>query len=286
MKLTTFADPQSFEIASRAFLAAREAENNLLIGLTATLLERPDAYGSAPYLAVVRDDAGAMALAALRTPPHNLVVSTASDPSALSALAEDLESHSGSLPGVLGPSVTARAFAELWQRATGEGPVAERAERIYELVSVVPPAPVPGRLVQGTAADRELLVDWMVRFSVEALGRSDRCAAESGVERRLTSRTESLHLWIDGEPVCMAGAAGPTATGVRVGPVYTPPERRRRGYASACVAALSQALLDSGRQRCFLFTDLANSTSNGIYKAIGYRPVCDMADIALGPPTR
>ncbi len=51
---------------------------------------------------------------------------------------------------------------------------------------------------------------------------------------------------------------------------------RRQGYASSCVAALSQTLLDQGRKYCFLFTDLANPTSNHIYQAIGYQPICDM----------
>jgi predicted GNAT family acetyltransferase len=147
---------------------------------------------------------------------------------------------------------------------------------------VIPPRPAPGRLVEANEGERALLVDWLDRFHVEAHGHSDRPRAERGVQTRLTSSAGGLYLWIDGEPVCFAGAAGPTPTGIRVGPVYTPPERRRRGYASACVAALSQALLDSGRQRCFLFTDLANPTSNAIYQAIGYRPVCDMAEIELG----
>lgn len=63
---------------------------------------------------------------------------------------------------------------------------------------------------------------------------------------------------------------------LRVAPVYTPPELRGRGYASACVAAVTQAQFDRGRRFCFLFTDLANPTPNEIYQAIGYEPVCDV----------
>ena len=54
-----------------------------------------------------------------------------------------------------------------------------------------------------------------------------------------------------------------------------------RGYASANVAAVSQMMLDSGRRYCFLYTDLANPTSNSIYQKIGYRPVTDMSMIAF-----
>ena len=74
----------------------------------------------------------------------------------------------------------------------------------------------------------------------------------------------------------MAGVGSQTPNGVRIGPVYTPPEARNRGYASALVAAISQAQLDAGRRFCFLFTDLANPTSNHIYQMIGYEPVRDV----------
>jgi predicted GNAT family acetyltransferase len=85
-----------------------------------------------------------------------------------------------------------------------------------------------------------------------------------------------LVLWeVEGTPVSMAGYSGSTPNGIRVAPVYTPPENRGKGFAGACVAALSQKLLDDGRKFCFLYTDLANPTSNHIYQTIGYEPVAD-----------
>ena len=57
--------------------------------------------------------------------------------------------------------------------------------------------------------------------------------------------------------------------------VYTPPEFRRRGYATACVGELSRMLLESGWEFCALFADLANGTANRVYQRIGYRPACD-----------
>ena len=74
----------------------------------------------------------------------------------------------------------------------------------------------------------------------------------------------------------MVAKSRPTTHGGCISLVYTPPNLRRRGYASACVAALSQHLLDTGWDFCCLFTDLANPTSNAIYQQIGYRPVCDV----------
>lgn len=71
-------------------------------------------------------------------------------------------------------------------------------------------------------------------------------------------------------------AGSPTPHGARIGPVYTPPAARRRGYASALTAAIIRHYLDAGRRLCFLFTDLANPTSNRTYQAIGYEPVTDV----------
>ena len=86
------------------------------------------------------------------------------------------------------------------------------------------------------------------------------------------------HLWEDGQPVSMAICAGRTPNGQRIALVYTPPEDRGRGYAAACVAALSQSLLDGGARFCFLTADLANPTSNRLYERVGYRHVGDYED--------
>ena len=112
--------------------------------------------------------------------------------------------------------------------------------------------------------------------------------AEGSVDYRLSSPSAGILLWEDGgEPVSLAGWGGPTPNGIRIGPVYTPPELRGRGYATALSAELSQRLLDGrlfegGRRFCFLYTDLANPTSNAIYERIGYRRVAESAEIVFG----
>ncbi len=45
--------------------------------------------------------------------------------------------------------------------------------------------------------------------------------------------------------------------------------------------ALAAAQLDGGRRLCFLYADLANSSTNTIYSRIGYRPVCDSQDVHI-----
>ena len=129
----------------------------------------------------------------------------------------------------------------------------------------------PGELVPAADEHLDLVADWMVAFSEvthERLGRDD---ALENARRKIDAA--SLYLWQDGEPVSMAWRARPTKTGIVVSGVYTPPACRNRGYATACVASLSQLLLDEGYAYCALYADLANPVSNHIYRKMGYRPV-------------
>jgi predicted GNAT family acetyltransferase len=130
--------------------------------------------------------------------------------------------------------------------------------------------------------DRKLVIAWMNAFVEEALHQTMPEEAEHWLERTLDGPDSGVVLWIDGEPVSFAGYGGRTPNGIRVGPVYTPPELRRRGYASALTAELTRMLLAGGRTFCFLFTDLANPTSNSIYQRIGYEPVSDADQWSFG----
>jgi predicted GNAT family acetyltransferase len=279
-------DPAAFVSRATPFLVRQEAMNNLVLGLAHTLAAVPGAYDEPAYLATVEQGA-APVLAAVRTPPHHLVLSTV-DPTvvpgdALAFLADDVHGAFPLLPGAIGPREVAEAFAALWCRRTGASFRLAVAERIYELTQVRHPPKPPGGMRRATAADRDLLAEWLRAFYAEAA--PEQPDVEGTVARTLRQRLgaadAAFYLWEDGSPVSLAGYAGPTPTGIRVGPVYTPPHRRGLGYASALVASLSQRLLDEGRARCFLFTDLANPTSNAIYQRIGYRPVGDVHHYVL-----
>ena len=275
------ADVHEFLARAGDFLAAREAEHNLIFGICSNLREMPDAYGEPPYLAVVEDGGGVLAAAALRTPPHNLVLSDVDSErveGAIASLAEDVAATGAVLPGVLAANPVARAFASAWSRRTGARVGPGLRERIYQLTAVRPVPPVSGAMRVAGPADRDLLVEWVAAFWREALGDSDTGDAAAAVDRWLRGGFRTPYLWEDGDPVSLAAAGGTTPHGIRIGPVYTPPDRRRRGYATALVAQVSRAQLDAGHRFCFLFTDLANPTSNHIYQQIGYEPVSDVEE--------
>ena len=259
--------------AAGPFLAAREAEHNLLLGICSNLQAgiRPSAAGSIDFF-VVRAEAE-IVLAAIRTPPYNLVMSEVDRGDAVPALAEALAGSD--LPGVLGPSDQAGSFAQHWCAEAGRTPILALRERIFRLTAVRPPArPPTGRLRVAGPEDRDLVIAWFRAFALEALPPGTPHGPVELIDRRIA--LGGVFLWVDPDPVSLAVVGSRTPNGARVGPVYTPPEWRARGYASACVAGASQAQLDAGRRFCFLFTDLANPTSNHIYQEIGYEPVRDI----------
>ena len=283
MNVVRCATLHAFLERAGAFLLGDEACHNVLLGAPAALAARGGTPAPPPYLAVALD-AGLVVAAALMTPPFRLILSRTDRPQALAAIARSLQATRMRPPGVHGPVPVGEQFARAWRELTGQRYEQGLAQRIYRLERVRPVDGVPGRFRQAQEADRPMLIRWVRAFLEEAFG-EDRPPAdpEQMVERRLKGPAEGLYLWDDGGPRALAGFAGPTSNGIRVGPVYTPPEHRNRGYASACVAALSQLLLDRGRRFCVLYADTANPTSNRIYERIGYEPVCDVVDYRFRP---
>jgi len=283
MQLTRFADIDAFAARVEPYLLAHEATHCLMLGLLSTLPHGPMPADETPYMALVEDQ-GAVVLVAMRTPPFNVILSLiapeyAADPAeALTLIAGDLWLRYGdSLSGVHASAPLSRLCAEPWQQQTGMAARLAMRERIYELKTIIPVAGVPGSYRRPTEADRDLLVRWLEAFAAEALGPIERLDAVDWVDRYFASSSRGGYLWEnDGVAVSFAAYGNPTARGIRIGPVYTPPEHRGQGYASACVAILSQHLLENGRTFCYLFTDLGNPTSNHIYQTVGYNPVSDV----------
>lgn len=259
-------------------LERSETENGLVLGLLAS----PPATTALPTWVSVDGADGPVAVA-IRTPPLNLLLALAPE-SAIEPLVGALVERGEPLPGVTGPVEAARAFADGWARAKAVSATVTMRQGLYELTMVVPPDPMaPGALRQVRADEVDLVATWMADFATDArLPAHEREVLRRSAAARIAGG--GLHAWEhEGGPVSMASLQGATPHGIRVGFVYTPPELRGRGYASACVAAVSERALASGKRFCTLYTDLANPTSNAIYQRVGYRRIGESVMIAFSP---
>jgi RimJ/RimL family protein N-acetyltransferase len=291
LTLTRQFDGSEFLRAAEHAFQQDEAANNLIYGLALRLAADPGRYQrqpfvQKPYLATVHDTVhdARLVCAALMTPPFRLVVYARQPvpPAAFDLLAGDLQAGSWPVPGVTAESSVGQLFAERWHAVTGQKYGVERQMRIFRLVAVDWPPLPPGRLRPAAVEDTALMWQWHCDFVNEAIP-GDPQPMRENVQRSIEEG--NIYLWDDQGPVSLAARGRRLPHGYSVGPVYTPPHLRGRGYASACVAALSQAILDGGSHFCTLFTDLANPTSNRIYQRLGYQPVCDYTEYLFEAPS-
>jgi GNAT superfamily N-acetyltransferase len=217
------------------------------------------------WLAWLADGSGEVAGVALRTPPRGLLISAlpagAAEPLAAPAPPD--------LPGASGPPDVVGAFAAAYAARTGAAAELDKSLRLYRLAEPVRPGPVPGRLRAAGADDVDLCARWFVDFTAEA--GVPRAPGSPDDTARIVAQGRLLLWEVDGRPVAMVGHNATVAGVTRIGPVWTPPERRRHGYATAATAELAGLLRERGA--VVLYADNANPTSTGIYLRIGFRPV-------------
>jgi GNAT superfamily N-acetyltransferase len=276
VEVVQLAEPVEF-LERAASILADEARHNLILGIAATLRDNPSLYPEHRLWLVL--DGGETVAAALRTPPYNLVLGGGSH-EAFDALARAV----GEIPGAVGAVPEIDVFVAAYERLHSVRREPRVEQGIYALDAVVPAATPLGSARAATMADRPLLVRWWGAFGLEALGALEQDEEQNArsVDHRLTTPGNGIVLWeVDADPVSLVSYGSPTPAGIRIGPVYTPAEHRGRGYASALTAHVSAEQLAAGRDFCFLYTDLANPTSNKIYVAIGYRRVADAIQYAF-----
>ncbi len=276
------AGPRAFLDRAEPWLLLREAENNLPLGVAWSLAEKGREPGSSLYFATVESGDDVVGCA-FRTPPYKLGL-TRMPLEAAPLLARDLTEVYEQMPAVLGPVAVARAFGDAWSQVRGVRATPGARQRIHVLARVAPAASSPpGRMRRAGPADVPRVARWVAAFvretglgdPVDPLARARRLCGGAGGRSLLA-------LWEHDGPVSMAGFPARTRHGVRIGYVYTPDEHRRSGYATALVARLSGEALDLGFDHCVLYTDLANPTSNRIYRSVGYRPVQEVMDVEFG----
>ena len=291
MAWQTTGDVTEFLAAAGPYLRRERARNTVILSVTETMrAAAPTAAASTPAPAAEpaagplfgwwTGQAGEVAGAFMHTPPFPVVLTEVAPPAAADLAASAMAARP--LRGVNAYPEVAAAFADGWRagHAGGRADVFRR-QRLYRLAELEWPDPAPGGTARlARAADAPLTAAWFAAFAaeVEDMGRGE----DQSAAARAKIDHGGVMIWeAGGEPVSIACNTVPAAGMVRIGPVYTPPEARGHGYASAATAALSRRLLEQGAEEVVLYTDLANPVSNSIYQRIGYRPVEDRVVLAF-----
>jgi len=277
----TPAGREAFGRIALPYLAKRETANNLQLSVLDHVMTGRYAHA---LLVAAEDANGDLAALLMRTPPFPLLVAEGCAPAARAQLLAWFLEHDPDLPGMVGPLEATRAAVAWWQKHGGRPMRLTMHEGVYRLRQVRRRARAPGRMRIAEPADRALALTWLRAFEEDAFGEA-RGDPEEAWASYQAGGVRRLCLWEgpDGEVVSLAARSGRTPTGVRIGPVYTPPALRGRGYAETLIAALSQRELDEGARHCFLYTDLANRTSNALYERVGYERVGEAGEFRVVP---
>lgn len=283
MQFRLYTDVRQFYRDTNAVFLLHEAQNviplgNLLIGCRGE--DKTGWRDPANWFMATAADGAGIRLAAVMTPPHRLTLYATNNEhndDALQCLINGIRSNGIFVPGVM----TEKALAERFARAfTGGNYSVSCSQRIYELLRVSP-VPAAGQPRPARESDMAFLPYWIEGFHADCFGGAFTVPAQGEGARHEIAGGKLFILEDGGVPVSMAKITRELPSLCCVGMVYTPPYFRGRGYATSCVAAVSQLALDRGFARCVLYTDLANPTSNSIYQKIGYRPLTDSLEISF-----
>jgi len=272
MKVIRHTTATEFLEHARAWLELAEVENNLILGIASYFASYSGDLKTQPYFFTV-EDKGAILGAALMAPPRQLLTTFMPD-DAVIELADYLLSVSAPVPGWFGPSSKAELFAKYWIGRTGQTCRLRRTHRLYACTAVLPLTYLPGRLRPAIADDQTLLSEWCVQFCLDAGIEDEIPFFKARLPHKLADG--SLFVWETNTVLSMAGLERQQPRGVAISWVFTPSHLRGQGYATSCVAALTQQMLGAGKHFCCLYADLANPTSNNIYRRVGYREICEV----------
>jgi uncharacterized protein len=266
LKILFSEDPAFALNRADAFLSSQPVLHNLILSILSARVAHPDP--GRYWMVIERDAVVGVAIQSPLTFPATL---TPMAPHVAAAMADAIAKAAVHLPGVNGEAATAATFAGQWSERTKSAATPFQGNRIYEYFHTGKVPAVQGKLRQAGPQDRNLMLLWTRAFEAE-IGEPS-----TQTEPRMDRWLAAGEIWLwdkNGEATSMAVGREPTQGVVRIAGVYTPPENRNRGYAAACVHALSEHLRISGH-RCILYTDLANPTSNSIYRRIGYRATAE-----------
>lgn len=256
------------------FLEKNEQENNLMLGILQVAQE--------PTFMGVAKRGEEIAIVFLQTEEKiQMIVATSEIPEVdIVKLAKELSKVYPDIPGLIGNKKTVQRLAEEIAVLENKKTNVVMEQGVYALQQVKKKWTEDGAFREIGSDELPLIEQWIYQFCEDVRLPTTKEEAKQTAHTLITNR-RLFGLDVDGKLVSVAAKTRPTTNNITVNFVYTPKEARKKGYASSCVAALSQRMLDEGYKTTTLYTDLANPTSNKIYQEIGYEQIAESVLIFL-----
>jgi len=182
---------------------------------------------------------------------------------------------------VLGEKNLVEKLSTEFSKKNGLKKVIVFSERVHELkkVELKKDFYIP-QIQQISEKDREQVLKMFRDFTLEALPQEVVDEKKDVARFEIMVKNISLEFgygYFENENlVALTVCKRPTQNSASITYVYTIPEFRGQGLAGLVVCRISQEILNSGKKKVTLFTDLANPISNHLYAKIGFKPVLDL----------
>jgi len=171
MEARFYDDINKFYNLATPFLLKREVENGLLLSILNSLKENIHRYGKEMPLLISLMEGNSINLIAIRTPPHDLLISYTDKIESIDILLEELLKRSEKLPGVLSFNEAADRFTQLWCDKNSIEPELLRKERVYKLEKVSKETLGNNRFSVATKTHQSIVIQWTREMITEASGK-------------------------------------------------------------------------------------------------------------------
>ncbi|MED3394286.1 GNAT family N-acetyltransferase [Bacillus wiedmannii] len=274
IQLHVYEEILNFKEEVTPFLEKNEQENNLMLGILQVAQE--------PTFMGVAKRGEEIAIVFLQTEEKiQMIVATSEIPEVdIVKLAKEFSKVYPDIPGLIGNKKTVQRLAEEIAVLENKKTNVVMEQGVYALQQVKKKWTEDGAFREIGSDELPLIEQWIYQFCEDVRLPTTKEEAKQTAHTLITNR-RLFGLDVDGKLVSVAAKTRPTTNNITVNFVYTPKEARKKGYASSCVAALSQRMLDEGYKTTTLYTDLANPTSNKIYQEIGYEQIAESVLIFL-----
>ncbi|NUJ06026.1 GNAT family N-acetyltransferase [Bacillus paranthracis] len=274
IQLHVYEEIVNFKEEVTPFLEKNEQENNLILGVL-QMVHQPIFMG-------IAKQGEEIAVVFLQTEEKKQIIVATSEIAEedIVELAKKLAEVYPNVPGLIGNKKIVQRLAEEIAVLANKKTTVAMEQGIYELKQVKKKWNGDEVFREVNSDELTLIEQWIYQFCEDVNLPTTKEEAKQTAHTLITNH-RLFGLEVDGKLVSVAAKTRPTKNNIAVNFVYTPKEERKKGYASNCVAALSQRMLDEGYKTTTLYTDLANPTSNKIYQEIGYEQIAESVLIFL-----
>ncbi len=265
-----------------------EVENNITIGVPkrfSDTLDLKNIDGTLALFDSVVVYKGDEIVGTFFVTDHGLCIGYPTQHESITQAAQFIYDIGWRFPMIDGETKTADLFQVAWQGITQRAIKSRREMIVHRLDTVQPPVVCDGNMRLSKDSEVDMLSQWFVDFTNDTHLAEQKKTSFDEAKLRMQRHHDAgqAYIWENekGEAVSMTCITRELINAVNLSLVFTPRAHRGHGYASACVATLSQTMLDKGYKFCSLFTDAANPTSNKIYRQIGYKQILETRNIVL-----